>query len=95
MGNLFDCFKATNTNPRPEVPDNKKKSRVNETDKAILDVKARLRKLKTYIDKLQLDTEKQQTKIQEHLKEKNKQRALLALKQRKFIEKELDKAMGA
>lgn len=34
------------------------KSRVNEQDKAILEVKARLRKLKTYIDKMTLDTQK-------------------------------------
>ena len=38
---------------------------------------------------------KQQEKIALHLKEKNKQRALIALKHKKFIEKELDKAMGA
>ena len=68
---------------------------MNDQDKAILEVKGRLRKLKTYTDKLQLDIDKQKTRIQEFLKEKNKQRALIALKHRKFIEKELDKAFGA
>ena len=71
------------------------KSRVNDQDKAILDVKTRLKKLKTYVDKLNLDINKQQEKIQQYLKDKNKQRALIALKHKKFIEKELDKAMGA
>jgi hypothetical protein len=39
------------------------KSRVNDTDKSILEVKARLRKLKTYTDKLKIDCEKQKAKV--------------------------------
>ena len=105
MGNLTNsCMKAQNVDNMP----NKKKgapnsgaavkvenSRVNDQDRAILDVKTRLKKLKVYVDKLNLDVGKQQQKISEYLKEKNKQRALIALKHKKFIEKELDKAMGA
>ena len=105
MGNLTNsCLKAQNVEDQP----NKKKaapnsgaavkvenSRVNDQDRAILDVKTRLKKLKVYVDKLNLDVIKQQEKISQYLKEKNKQRALIALKHKKFIEKELDKAMGA
>ena len=58
-------------------------------------MKARLRKLKTYTDKLNIDIEKQKEKISGYLREKNKQRALIALKHRKFMEKELDKVYGA
>lgn len=54
-----------------------------------------MRKLKTYIDKLNIDTEKQDAKIKEQLAQKNKQRALIALKHKKFLEKEVDKALGA
>lgn len=35
-----------------------KRDRVDDTDKAILDVKARMRKIKTYIDKLKIDMDK-------------------------------------
>ena len=62
MGN-WNCFKANDTSDqaRPvsgtsnstgkELP---VASRVTDQDRAILDVKARLRKLRTYIDKLNL-----------------------------------------
>ena len=101
MGNVF-CLKPSNTEPESpkkiQHSGSAKKvenSRVNDQDRAILDVKTRLKKLKVYVDKLNLDVQKQQEKIQQHLKDKNKQRALIALKHKKFIEKELDKAHGA
>ena len=95
------CFKPSHadipepSHKKPGIEQVVQKSRVNEQDKAVLEVKARLRKLKTYSDKLKIDVDKQNAKIQEHLREKNKQRALIALKHRKFMEKELDKAYGA
>jgi hypothetical protein len=49
MGNLFRKKKRVE---EPKKEDKPAKSRVNEQDKAILDIKARLRKLKTYTDKL-------------------------------------------
>lgn len=63
MGGMFsNCFKGNNNQredppPKPNNTNHYKepaKSRVNETDKAILDVKARLKKLKMYIDKLEI-----------------------------------------
>lgn len=70
-------------------------SRVTEQDRAILEVKARMRKLKTYIDKLSVDEARQTQRIYDYLKLKQKDRALIALKHRKMLEKEQDKARGA
>lgn len=39
--------------------------------------------------------EQQNVKIKDFLKDKAKQRALIALKHKKFLEKEIDKATGA
>ncbi|CDW79385.1 charged multivesicular body protein 6 [Stylonychia lemnae] len=71
------------------------KNRVNETDKAILDIKARMKKLKVYTDKIKIQVDQQKEKIQEHLREKNKQRALIALKHKKFLDQQYDKSLGA
>ena len=103
MGNFASsCMKAQNVDNMPKkaalnsgAAVKLENSRVNDQDRAILDVKTRLKKLKVYVDKLNLDVNKQQEKISQYLKDKNKQRALIALKHKKFIEKELDKAMGA
>ena len=103
MGNFASsCMKAQNVDNMPKkaapnsgAAEKLENSRVNDQDRAILDVKTRLKKLKVYVDKLNLDVNKQQEKISQYLKDKNKQRALIALKHKKFIEKELDKAMGA
>lgn len=59
MGGLFsNCFKTNNhqrDDPPPRNNNNQPpKSRVNDQDKAILDVKSRMRSLKTYVDKLNL-----------------------------------------
>ena len=104
MGNLFsNCIKPNNTNSdRPKNGGNNngpnsmpKKDRVTDTDKAVLDVKARMRKVKTYIDKLNIQLDQQDVKIKDLIKSKSKERALVALKHKKFIDKELDKATGA
>jgi len=63
MGCIFGTNSQTNDPPREEKYKSSiqgsgaAKSRVNETDKAILDVKARMRKLKTYVDKLNIQSE--------------------------------------
>eukprot|EP00347_Sterkiella_histriomuscorum_P011315 403372921 len=107
MGGLFSRKKSSNNqNDNNSNSQNKQainnnnyqqpqKSRVNDTDKAILDIKARLRKLKTYIDKLNIDIDTQDQKIKEHLTQKSKQRALIALKHKKFLEQQHEKSMGA
>ena len=71
------------------------KNRVNETDQAILDVKARQRKIRTYREGLVLKETETTEKIKELLKSGQKQRAILILKQKKYIEKEITKADGA
>ena len=63
MGCIFGTNSQTNESPRQDKYKSSiqntgpAKSRVNDTDKAILDVKARLRKLKTYVDKLNIQAE--------------------------------------
>lgn len=71
------------------------KDRVDETDKAILDVKGRQRKIKTYQTKLTNQEADLTAKIKTLLKEGQKQRALIILKQKKYLSKEIDKAQGA
>jgi DNA-binding protein H-NS len=53
---------------------------VNDTDKAILDIKARQRKIRTYQEKLQQQEVDCTTKIKDLMKAGQKQRALLILK---------------
>ena len=104
MGNLFgNCIKTnhkddqpkSNNNGRGDPFSNPKKDRVYDQDKAILDVKARMRKIKVYVDKINIQIEQQAEKIKDLIKNKSKERALIALKHKKFLEKELDKASGA
>ena len=71
------------------------KDRVNDTDKAIVDVKARQRKIKTYMKKMETQEQQATDKIKELLKAGQKQRAMIHLKQKKFITKEVEKAQGA
>ena len=49
---------GNNNAAKKENPPKIEKSRVTDQDKSILEVKARLRKLKTYIDKLTIDCSK-------------------------------------
>ena len=70
-------------------------SRINENDQAILKIKASVKKLKVYSDKLQLEAKAQDAKIKEWIKEKQKDRAVLALRIKKLKLKELEKADGA
>ena len=70
-------------------------SRVNENDQAILKIKANIKKLKVYSDKLQIDAKTQDAKIKELIKDKQKERAVLALRIKKLKLKELEKADGA
>lgn len=82
--------------PPPAVPQNgSQKDRVNETDKAILDVKARQRKIRTYQDKLSLQEKDTIAKIKDLVKAGQKNRAIIILKQKKYLEKEIEKASGA
>lgn len=80
----------------PQVPQNgSQKNRVDDTDKAILDVKSRQRKIRTYQDKLKIQDQELTNKIKEQLKAGQKQRAVIILKQKKYVEKEVEKADGA
>lgn len=65
MGNLFgNCFKADDEGKRKkksksrekedEVINNSKKDRVTDNDRAILDVKGRLKQIKIYKDKIEI-----------------------------------------
>ena len=63
MGNFFRKKKQPEEAPKAKQNQAPAKSRVNEQDKAILDIKARLRKLKTYSDKLGIQVDQQKAKI--------------------------------
>ena len=52
-------------------------------------------KIKTYVKKLELQEQETTDKIKQLLKEGQKQRACLFLKQKKFQQKEIEKATGA
>lgn len=79
----------------PAVPQNgSQKDRVNDVDKAILDVKARQRKIRTYQDKLILQETEVTDKIKEMMRSGQKTRALILLKQKKFVGKEIEKVQG-
>ena len=96
MGSLFSKKKDKQEKKKQEVPKNGAgKDRVNETDQAILDVKARQRKIKTYMKKMETQEQQATEKIKELLKAGQKQRAMIHLKQKKFIAKEVEKAQGA
>ena len=71
------------------------KDRITDTDKAIIDVKARKRKIKTYMEKLENQDKMALEKIKELMKNGQKPRALIYLKQKKFTEKEIEKVNGA
>jgi len=97
MGSLFskkknkETPKKKNDQVQSTAP---AKSRVNDADKSILEIKMRLKKLKMYSDKLSLEVKGQNEKIKELLKE-SKSRAMMALKHRKFMEKQVEKSYAA
>ena len=89
MGGLFGKKKdktqppkqpTQTTQPVQAVPTGKDKNRITEQDQAILDVKARMRKIKTYVEKLELQEKETTDKIKQLIKDGQKQRACLYLK---------------
>lgn len=80
----------------PAVPMNGSKiDRVNQNDKAILNLKATMRQMRTYQDKLQIQEKEVLGKIKDLMNNGEKSRALIQLKRKKYIGKELDKIDGA
>ena len=71
------------------------KDRITDNDKAIIDIKGRMRKLKTYEKKLAQQDQEATDKIKELLKAGQKERALVHLRKKKFIEAEVNKMNGA
>ena len=69
--------------------------RVSDQDKAVMDIKARQRMIRTYQEKMTNQEKDIVSKIKDLLKDGQKQRALIQLKQKKFMEKEIQKAEGA
>ena len=72
-----------------------KENRVNETDKALLDLKGRIRKVKTYVLKLEKQEEDVITLCKKLILEGKKDRALIQLKKKKFTVAEREKAQNA
>ena len=99
MGN---CFKGngvveppkSNAPARPEISSGAGKNRVTENDQAILDIKARQRKLRDYEKKLEQQDKEATDKIKELIKEGQKNRAIIHLKKKKFVEAEVTKCSG-
>ena len=69
--------------------------RVTENDKVIMDIKAKMRKLRTYEEKLKQQDADATDKIKELLKAGQKQAAIVHLKKKKFVEAEGLKVSGA
>ena len=99
MGN---CMKegfaepATQNSVQKRVPLNGAgKDRITENDRAIIDIKARMRKLRTYEEKLAEQDKAATAKIKELIKAGQKERAIIHLKQKKFVEAEVNKCNGA
>ena len=62
------------------------------TDKAILDLKGRMRKVRTHIDKMETQESEAVAKCKELMAAGNKQRAIIFLKKKKLCAKEVEKA---
>ena len=101
MGNKFaQCFNVKNTGDQTAasgLPPNSgpTKNRVTDQDKAILDLKSRIRKIKTYREKLENQEKEAMEKAKDLVKAGEKNRALIHLKKKKFLGKEMEKADGA
>ena len=100
MGNCFKGNAAAeppkaNAPARPEIASGAGKNRVTENDQAILDIKARQRKLRDYEKKLEQQDKEATDKIKELIKEGQKNRAIIHLKKKKFTEAEVAKVQGA
>jgi len=87
--------KAAEKKKSEPVNNNPQKSRVSEQDKALLDIKSRQRQIKDYIKKMTVRIEESLIAAKQAVKEKKQHRALLMLKQKKFFEKNIDKAHDA
>ena len=93
MGNIFR--KSKKNKEQPKTKKEVQKDRVNDQDKTILDIRTRIRKVKTYIKKLEEKIKDIEERAKEHVRAKDKRRALLALKQKKFVTASLESAQGA
>ena len=83
------------SNNKPQIQNGAQKNRITENDQAILDIKGRQRKLKSYEKKLEQQEKEALDKIKELLKEGKKERAIIHLKKKKFAEAEMAKSNGA
>ena len=61
----------------------------------MVEIKSRLRKLKDYIKKLEVQEEQLNAKIKELIKEGKKERAIYPLKHKKLVQQNIQKAEGA
>ena len=81
--------------PQQQVPQSgAQKDRITDNDKAIIDIKARMRKLKEYEKKLAEQDRVATEKIKELIKAGQKPRAIIHLKKKKFVEAEVTKCNG-
>ena len=98
MGNCMNTNNAQELpkkSDRPQIQTGAGKDRVTQNDQAILDIKARQRKLRDYEKKLAQQDKEATDKIKELLKDGQKQRAIIHLKKKKFTEAEVAKVQGA
>ncbi|OMJ79324.1 hypothetical protein SteCoe_20665 [Stentor coeruleus] len=70
------------------------KTRVNEEDKAIAQIKITRDQVKNYLKKLESNISQLKAAIKECVKNKQKDKALLALRKQKFLEKNLETGRG-
>ena len=91
MGGVLRCFSK---GPGEKVPPKPERHKITESDKAKLDLKKRIREIKTRIKKLEeRSADNRKTAILE-AKAGNKRKGVMALKMKKMHDVEIEKAMN-
>ena len=93
--NLMGCFSSKDVSINNKQEQTRPRNRVSDQDKAILDVKTRLRTLRNYIDKMNVQKETSTTEIKDLLRNKQKAKAVNRLKISKMIDAQISKAEAA
>ena len=94
MGSVFRCLQSEDAS-ESKAPAKKEKenSRITDQDRAILDLKRRVRDVKTYIVKLETKCSENK-KLALKYKKTERNKAIMALKLKKMFDKEIEKANG-
>ena len=97
MGGVFSKKGPTEPKQKPGIVKHREaaQNRVNEVDVQVAELKSRINKLKQYRKKIETQLQEQQARAFQFGKEGKRNRAIICLKHKKFLNKELDKLDGA